>query len=1354
MLPLGCRSDISATKTQQNNSASVVSQTERKRAVWIHKQQAAAGTSYDILQPTSGIAGPKQTDAGTTLLARNPLQGLQAEFSVQGVRLQARGSSKAGWLKLARYGCATQLQEVKAAVPSAEGNRVQFTHSSNGGLQVEEWYLNGPLGLEQGFTLSQAPCTGAHDVVLELELAGDLVAKKANNNQEIQIVTNSSGPALHYGQLYAQDASGASLVSELRWLSGKRFQVRLHANQAVWPVVVDPLLWQEQAKLKLKGDTIKSQTGYTGSSFAFGLTDDSAWIGKTINSGLSSGYVQFYSNTDNLWNKGLVLSPETSSIDHKFGESVFVAGSTALVIAKKKVNPSGPTIVWAQFFVREGQTWTLQSEIEIGQDFFLKTTPLLAGDTAFVGANVPSKKGNVFVFRKEGSSWKLKSEILNPDGYNGDGFGTTLAFSNNVLLVGSPYSDFKGTDSGAVYSFEFDGNVWIKKVRLHSNDSSFKQLFGSSLAFQGNVALIGASGDGSIPDKPSGAVYGFANQSGQWQQTQKLIPIDDKGSEGFGTSLAIEGALAVVGSSGKSHEGEFVGSAYLYHYDGNQWGLQTELFPNLEDNTSSFGSTVQINKGIIYVGSSQYASEDKSIKDAVGYIYTLRKSIGEPCTEQSECAVACTDGVCCDRGCTDSCAVGCSVATGATKDGHCAVLKAGSAGDPACSVGLCNGVSDLCSEDCSSDSDCTADHYCNGVKKCVPSKSQGQACSTQEGLDCLLSDCRVCASGNCVDGYCCDSPCSGSCDVCAQDLGASANGTCSISLGNYSGNPSCGAYTCNNLIAECPGHCNSDKDCNPDSYCQADGQCTQRKPQGSSCQPQAGADCLQKDCRVCSTGFCTDGVCCNSGCQGPCESCNLSTSGSCTLSKAGSPAQPACGTGMECNGTSAACAGTCSNDAQCSSQGYCGPNGQCQVKKALGETCTADLECNAGSDGQTHCVDGVCCSSSCSEPCMACSASTKQSGANSGACGPAKVHSNPHDSCTAHDNSQPCGNTGYCTAFGTCALEPPTAGCGTMTCTESSVLNGLFCDGKGTCASVPSSQTCGLYQCDKDHCTNPCKGDSDCLEGFACQPSSGKCIPKASKGTLCDHSDDCASGYCIDGFCCETKCYDECQTCGEPGSEGSCKLRTGKIQSCGAEEECGGYCDGEHTTCQYPNLGKTCGTQCSGSSFSLQSCVVGGFCHSYGTQNCAPYQCSESFGCMTECNEDSNCIYTHVCNTKTKQCEPKPVSVCSSLSELTTHRGSEVTRVDCSPYHCSYVTNSCEAVCINSSDCSGNNRCDQGQCVPWQLDPSINFDSGFDPIGPCNCKLSSPASGSSSLWLAFLSGIAAFTIRRRKHSLQ
>lgn len=92
----------------------------------------------------------------------------------------------------------------------------------------------------------------------------------------------------------------------------------------------------------------------------------------------------------------------------------------------------------------------------------------------------------------------------------------------------------------------------IEEARLVPTDPSAPG-FGSSVAIDGNVAVVGAAPGGGMPEhgRP-GAAYVFERQSnGTWLQVAKLLPLYEEpegpGSSNFGTSVAIEGDVLVVG---------------------------------------------------------------------------------------------------------------------------------------------------------------------------------------------------------------------------------------------------------------------------------------------------------------------------------------------------------------------------------------------------------------------------------------------------------------------------------------------------------------------------------------------------------------------------------------------------------------------------------------------------------------------------------------------------------------------------------------------------------------------------------------------------------------------------------------
>lgn len=109
-----------------------------------------------------------------------------------------------------------------------------------------------------------------------------------------------------------------------------------------------------------------------------------------------------------------------------------------------------------------------------------------------------------------------------------------------------------------------------------------------------------------------------------------------------------------------------------------------------------------------------------------------------------------------------------------------------------------------------------------------------------------------CASGFCADGVCCDTACNGQCEAC--DV-AGSSGVCSAVDGAPHGarptcsppwTPPCRASTCD------------------------------RSRSRTACvEPLFKPVCTCSRDSDCESGHCTDGVCCNTACDGQCESCDM-----------------------------------------------------------------------------------------------------------------------------------------------------------------------------------------------------------------------------------------------------------------------------------------------------------------------------------------------------------------------------------------------------------------------------------------------------------------------------------------------
>lgn len=92
-------------------------------------------------------------------------------------------------------------------------------------------------------------------------------------------------------------------------------------------------------------------------------------------------------------------------------------------------------------------------------------------------------------------------------------------------------------------------------AKLTSSDTAKDDVFGSSVAFFGNTAIVGASGK----DKDRGAAYLFDIRT--CEQTAKLTADDAAEWNSFGSSVAIFGTTAIVGAIGNN---SYHGAANLF----------------------------------------------------------------------------------------------------------------------------------------------------------------------------------------------------------------------------------------------------------------------------------------------------------------------------------------------------------------------------------------------------------------------------------------------------------------------------------------------------------------------------------------------------------------------------------------------------------------------------------------------------------------------------------------------------------------------------------------------------------------------------------------------------------------------
>src|SRR5262249_18091342 len=157
-------------------------------------------------------------------------------------------------LSLRAFGYGSSQPALGAVAPRVQGNRVTYARPG-----ISEWYVNGPLGLEQGFTIPAPSSHQAGALALELALSGNARAALGRGGQSIGL-RSAAGPPLRYSGLRASDARGRLLHSWLQ-LNAGGLELRVDTRGARYPVRIDPFL-QQGGKLVGAGESGKGLVGF------------------------------------------------------------------------------------------------------------------------------------------------------------------------------------------------------------------------------------------------------------------------------------------------------------------------------------------------------------------------------------------------------------------------------------------------------------------------------------------------------------------------------------------------------------------------------------------------------------------------------------------------------------------------------------------------------------------------------------------------------------------------------------------------------------------------------------------------------------------------------------------------------------------------------------------------------------------------------------------------------------------------------------------------------------------------------------------------------------------------------------
>ncbi len=301
--------------------------------------------------------------------------------------------------------------------------------------------------------------------------------------------------------------------------------------------------WSQQAYLKASntgnsdifgcsvaasGDTVVVGARGEGSS-AMGVNGD-----QSNNGASGSGAAYVFVRNGTAWSQQAYLKASNTNAGDSFGFSVAVSGGTIAIGAQcedsnatgvngDQSNNGAKDSGAAYVFVQNGTTWSQQAYLKAsntGAHDRFGSSLSMSGDSVAVGtweedsdatgvngdqsSNLAPDSGAVYVFVRNGTTWSQQAYLKASNTDGGDGFGSAVSVSGDMLVVGAgceassatgvngDQSDESAWGAGAAYVFVRNGPTWTQQSYLKASNTESFEYFGSSVSVSGSIVAVGA----------------------------------------------------------------------------------------------------------------------------------------------------------------------------------------------------------------------------------------------------------------------------------------------------------------------------------------------------------------------------------------------------------------------------------------------------------------------------------------------------------------------------------------------------------------------------------------------------------------------------------------------------------------------------------------------------------------------------------------------------------------------------------------------------------------------------------------------------------------------------------------------
>ena len=425
--------------------------------------------------------------------------------------------------------------------------------------------------------------------------------------------------------------------------------------------------------------------------------------------GESVGAVYLYRNIGSRWVSGGMLQAPIQNASDEYGYSVAITDDVLVVGAPGSSNSGSSNEGSVYVYRRDGMNWNLEQQLEpdgSNHDAEFGVSVDVQGDVIAVGAwyaQTTSDSGSVYLYSFNGQIWELGQLIQSPDSDGEKQFASSVEIDGDFLAVSDPRADVgPNDDAGAVYIYKaFSSTLWAFSQKVTSIAATEGGKFGESIDMIGSQLLVGAPESGS---GARGEVHLFTRSPNVFEVTTVVLGDSSNHKLGFDVALASDGFAASAWRAGSNR-----GQIHVYQQDSNDVYQQTIFIPATAVSGDLFGESVA--SGGRWVAGSSIVDDYVAIDRLIQLADCDNNGVDDPCDIYSGTSQDCNQD-----GTPDSCQIAdgelsdcngdgipdsCQLADGSELDCNlndvidsCDIANGDS---PDCNI---NGIPDDCEDDC------------------------------------------------------------------------------------------------------------------------------------------------------------------------------------------------------------------------------------------------------------------------------------------------------------------------------------------------------------------------------------------------------------------------------------------------------------------------------------------------------------------------------------------------------------------------------------------------------------------------------------------------------------------------------